>query len=154
MIPAWLGTDAALADDLVGKYGYVLKEMVMEWPFFQTQLDMLEMVLAKADADISARYDAVLVSPELKLMGDRFREQLAKTISAVCKIKGQTELLEKSPEIKQSLDLRHPYTDPLHFLQIELISRHRQGDDVQNDDIKKALLVTIAGIAAGMRNTG
>ena len=154
MIPAWLGTDAALTDDLAGKQGYVLKEMIRDWPFFQSQLDMLEMVLAKADADISARYDAVLVSPELKLMGDRFREQLAKTIGAICKIKGQTELLEHTPEIKQSLDLRHPYTDPLHFLQIELISRHRQGDDTHDNDIKKALLVTIAGIAAGMRNTG
>ena len=128
--------------------------MIREWPFFQSQLDMLEMVLAKADIEISERYDNVLVSPDLKAMGDKFREQLTKLTASVNKIKGQRELLEKSPEIKRTLELRHPYTDPLHFLQIELISRHRHGDGEHNDNVKKALLVTIAGIAAGMRSTG
>lgn len=152
MIPAWLGTDAAFSQELSRKDWFVLKEMSKQWPFFQSQLDMLEMVLAKADAEISERYDEVLVPDHLKPMGDAFRAQLSTLIDNVNKIKEQSELLEKSPEIKQSLDLRHPYTDPLHFLQIELISRHRnQGD---NEKVKKALLVTIAGIAAGMRNTG
>ncbi|MCH7741761.1 MAG: phosphoenolpyruvate carboxylase [Proteobacteria bacterium] len=154
MIPAWLGTDAAFSSELSGKEWFVIKEMIKEWPFFQSQLDMLEMVLAKADIEISERYDNVLVSPDLKAMGDKFRGQLTSLIASVNKIKGQGELLEKLPEIKRSLDLRHPYTDPLHFLQIELISRHRSGDGEHNDKIKKALLVTIAGIAAGMRNTG
>jgi phosphoenolpyruvate carboxylase len=154
MIPAWLGTNDAFSSDLSGKEWFVIKEMIRDWPFFQSQLDMLEMVLAKADLEISERYDSVLVSPELKAMGDRFREQLIGLIASVNKIKGQGELLEKSPEIKRTLDLRHPYTDPLHFLQIELISRHRHGDGEDNDSVKKALLVTIAGIAAGMRNTG
>ncbi|MCZ6502964.1 MAG: phosphoenolpyruvate carboxylase [Gammaproteobacteria bacterium] len=154
MIPAWLGTDAAFSSDLSGKEWFVIKEMIREWPFFQSQLDMLEMVLAKADIEISERYDNVLVSPDLKAMGDKFREQLTKLTASVNKIKGQDELLEKLPEIKRTLELRHPYTDPLHFLQIELISRHRHGDGEHNENVKKALLVTIAGIAAGMRSTG
>jgi len=152
MIPAWLGTDAAFSQEFSRKDWFVLKEMTKEWPFFQSQLDMLEMVLAKADAEISERYDDVLVPDRLKPMGDSFRERLSTLIASVNKILGQSELLEKSPGIRQSLDLRNPYTDPLHFLQIELISRYRHQED--NEKVKKALLITIAGIAAGMRNTG
>jgi phosphoenolpyruvate carboxylase len=152
MIPAWLGTDAAFSQELSRKDWFVLKEMTKEWPFFQSQLDMLEMVLAKADAEISERYDDVLVPDRLKPMGDSFRERLSSLIADVNKIIGQSELLENSPGIRQSLDLRNPYTDPLHFLQIELISRYRHQED--NEKVKKALLITIAGIAAGMRNTG
>ncbi len=160
MIPAWLGTDAAFSQELSGKDWFVLKEMIKEWPFFQSQLDMLEMVLAKTDAEISKQYDEILVPDRLQSMGDEFRARLASLIDSVNRIKEQSGLLESSPEIKQSLDLRHPYTDPLHFLQIELISRYRkleidQGDiQAGSEKIKKALLVTIAGIAAGMRNTG
>ena len=61
-------------------------------------------------------------------------------------------LLENSPDVRQTISLRDPYTDPLHFLQIELISRYRQDD--KDEKVKKALLITIAGIAASMRNTG
>ena len=152
MIPAWLGTDAAFSQDLSGKDWFVMKEMIKEWPFFQSQLDMLEMVLSKADADISKLYDDVLVPERLWPMGDDFRARLKVLIGHVNKIKGQETLLENAPEIKHTLDLRHPYTDPLHFLQIELISRYRTQED--NEKVKKALLITIAGIAAGMRNTG
>jgi phosphoenolpyruvate carboxylase len=111
------------------------------------------MVLCKADAEISERYDETLVSPQLKLMGDSFRSRLAILIDSINRIKNQDILLEGNPEIRQTLDLRHPYTDPLHLLQIELIKRCREesGDMAQ---AHKALLVTIAGIAASMRNTG
>ena len=153
MLPAWLGTDTAFEQKLSSKEINVLKEMLEEWPFFQTQINMLEMVLCKADAEISERYDETLVSPRLKLMGDSFRSRLLKLIGSINKMKNQDMLLEGSPEIRQTLDLRHPYTDPLHLLQIELIKRCREesGDIAQ---AHKALLVTIAGIAASMRNTG
>jgi phosphoenolpyruvate carboxylase len=153
MLPAWLGTDTAFEQELSSKELNVLKEMVEEWPFFQTQINMLEMVLCKADAEISERYDETLVSPKLKLMGDSFRSRLAKLIDSINRLKNQDILLEGNPEIRQTLDLRHPYTDPLHLLQIELIKRCREesGDMAQ---AHKALLVTIAGIAASMRNTG
>lgn len=153
MLPAWLGTDTAFEQKLSSKEVNVLKEMFEEWPFFQTQINMLEMVLCKADAEISERYDETLVSPKLKLMGDSFRSRLVKLINSINRMKNQDMLLEGSPEIRQTLELRHPYTDPLHLLQIELIKRCREesGDMAQ---AHKALLVTIAGIAASMRNTG
>ena len=154
MLPAWLGTDTALATELSTKEWHVIREMIDDWPFFQTQINMLEMVLCKADAEISERYDETLVSPELKVLGDSFRARLAGLIASVNKIKNQQVLLEKNPDIRQTLDLRHPYTDPLHLLQIELIKRCRENNPGDLEQAHKALLITIAGIAASMRNTG
>jgi len=153
MLPAWLGTDVALEQHLSGRDLHVLKEMVADWPFFQTQLDMLEMVLSKADAEIAGEYDAVLVTPELQEFAARFRTRMLRLIEIVNMLKNQQTLLEHAPEIRQSIDLRNPYTDPLQFLQIELLRRSRTFDQAR-EMVDKALLVTIAGIAASMRNTG
>lgn len=154
MLPAWLGTDTALEEELTGKDVHILREMIEEWPFFQTQIDMLEMVLSKADTEIATRYDESLVPDNLQDMGAEFRRRLDQLINKVNEIKGQSELLEKNPEIRRTLDLRHPYTDPLHLLQIELIKRCRNSESSEREEAHKALLVTIAGIAASMRNTG
>jgi len=154
MLPAWLGTDEAFAKNFSGRAVYVLKEMLADWPFFRTQLDMLEMVLSKADADISQHYDSELVEESLMEMGNDFRKRMSSLVSFINELKGQTCLLENSPTIQRSLELRHPYTDPLHFLQIELLSRSRKNPQTGKANIDKALLITIAGIAAGMRNTG
>lgn len=153
MLPAWLGTDAAFEQHMTGKDLYVLKEMIAEWPFFQTQLNMLEMVLSKADADIAAEYDRALVAPELREFAERFRRRMADLIKTINSLKGQDELMSANPEFKRSLELRHPYTDPLQFLQVELMRRSRLSEN-SNEQVDKALLVTIAGIAASMRNTG
>ncbi|MBC79669.1 MAG: phosphoenolpyruvate carboxylase [Gammaproteobacteria bacterium] len=152
MIPAWLGTNAALATKFSTKDKFVIKEMMSEWPFFQAQMDLLEMVLTKADAEIAQHYDEMLVPENLLYFGARFQQQLTSLIENVNQIKEQHILLEHAPEVRRTIDLRDPYTDPLHFLQIELISRHRM--DNSNERVKKALLITIAGIAASMRNTG
>ena len=154
MLPAWLGTDTAFNERLTGKERHIMHEMIEEWPFFQTQVNMLEMVLSKADAEISERDGLHLVPEHLQSLGKELRQRLTSLIDRVNEIKNQTELLEKSPEIKQTLDLRHPYTDPLHLLQIELIKRCRESNTGQLEGAHKALLVTIAGIAASMRNTG
>lgn len=160
MLPAWLGTDAAFGEKFGGKDLHTLREMIAEWPFFQSQLDMLEMVLSKVDADIARQYDEALVTPELQVMGEELRVRMLGLIDNVNSLKSQDHLLESSPEIRRTLELRHPYTDPLHFLQIELMARGRQASaadphaDAVDPFVDKALLVTIAGIAAGMRNTG
>ncbi|MFT7132764.1 MAG: phosphoenolpyruvate carboxylase [Cyclobacteriaceae bacterium] len=160
MLPAWLGTDTAFGEEFGGKDLHTLREMIAEWPFFQSQLDMLEMVLSKVDADIARQYDAALVAPELQVMGEDLRVRMLGLIDNVNSLKSQGHLLESSPEIRRTLELRHPYTDPLHFLQIELMARGRQASaadphaDAVDPFVDKALLVTIAGIAAGMRNTG
>lgn len=110
------------------------------------------MVLTKADAEIAQHYDEVLVPDSLLHFGERFQRELTSLIENVNQIKEQNILLEHAPDVRRTIDLRDPYTDPLHFLQIELISRYRMDDS--NERVKKALLITIAGIAASMRNTG
>ena len=154
MIPAWLGSDAAFNQQFTGKDSHTLKEMIEEWPFFQSYLGMLEMVLSKADIEISEDYDSSLVNESLQAIGQDFHGRLTNLIENINKLKGQSSLLEKHPEIQRTIDLRNPYTDPLHFLQIELLTRSRKAGQEELEKINKALLVTIAGIAASMRNTG
>lgn len=154
MLHAWLGTSKALESYNTPERLSILQEMLDNWPFFKTQIDMLERILAMADIEISNDYDSVLVSPELHHMADLFTRELDNLISLINRIKRQDRLLASTPEITASLAVRNTYTDPLHFLQMELISRRREHAKNTSVVINKALLVTIAGIAAGMRSIG
>jgi phosphoenolpyruvate carboxylase len=115
---------------------------------------MLEMVLAKADADLARRYDERLVDAELKPLGEDLRDRLSQAISAVLGLTGQPELLAHSPETLESFSLRNTYLDPLHLMQVELLARSRQQQNPLDSPLEQALLVSVAGIAAGLRNTG
>ena len=112
---------------------------------------MLEMVYAKADGELSAYYDESLVSAELAFIGEQLRGQLASDAATVLAIKGSEQLLADQPWTAESIRLRNIYTDPLNFLQAELLKRNREREEPQ---LERAIMVTIAGIAAGMRNTG
>ena len=112
---------------------------------------MLEMVFAKADAGLSAYYDELLVPEELQGIGLRLREQLRSDTETVLSIHNSNSLVSGQPWAVESMRLRNIYTDPLNFLQAELLQRNRQAQDEQ---LERAIMVTIAGIAAGMRNTG
>jgi phosphoenolpyruvate carboxylase len=153
MLHAWLGTSKALESYSDPTSLAKRQEMINEWPFFRTQIDMLERVLAMADVEISNDYDSILVNPELHQTAHSFKDELQKLIKLINLIKNQDELLISTPEMNASLAVRNTYTDPLHFLQMELISRRRDQADNRSDVIDEALLVTIAGIAAGMRST-
>lgn len=151
MLPAWLGAGVALQSAIDRGQAPLLQEMVTEWPFFAVRLSMLEMVFAKAEADLSAYYDARLVSPPLRGIGDRLRQQLRQDQETVLGLLESDELLKQQPWIRESLQLRNFYTDPLNYLQAELLLRHR---DAPEAHLERAIMVTIAGVAAGMRNTG
>ena len=133
--------------------GELLRDMAAHWPFFATRLSMLEMVFAKTDAGLSAYYDESLVPPELQAIGTGLRAQLARDTATVLEIRGVSSLLEGEPWIRESLQLRNIYTDPLNMLQAELLQRNRREPD-PDPVLERAIMVTIAGIAAGMRNTG
>jgi len=150
-LPAWLGAGEALTTLLEEDSGKQLREMARDWPFFRSLLDLFEMVLAKADADIAAYYDRVLVPDELRPLGQDLRASLRRTISAVLAAKGESMLLAGQADLRRSIELRNPYVDPLNLLQAELLRRTRATEDPRLGD---ALLVTVNGIAAGMRNTG
>lgn len=151
MLPAWLGSDTAL--DEAGKNGDLprMREMYQQWPFFTSYVDMLEMVLSKTDSDISEVYEARLVAEELKALGNSLRSRLHRAVDMVLQLKQIEELLEHDPVLKRSIDLRNPYIDPLHYLQAELLHRDRNKPD---NRMEKALMITMAGISAGMQNTG
>jgi len=154
MLPAWLGSDEALNTAINNGHLNELQTMYRQWPFFRTYIDMLEMVLSKSDKGIAYYYESRLVESELQPLGSQLRSRLEKIRDLVLKLKEQQELLENNIALQQSLSVRDPYTDPLHYLQAELLYRERQDQDVISDEVETALKVTMAGIAAGMRNTG
>ncbi len=154
MLPAWLGWEAALENALARGDGERLAQMREHWPFFRTRIDMLEMVLAKADMDIARLYDQRLVSAELLPLGARLRDLLSQCCAVVLGLTGQSQLLAHSPETLEFISLRNTYLDPLHQLQAELLARSREREASLDSPLEQALLVTVAGIAAGLRNTG
>ena len=154
MLPAWLGSDAAIGQALEDGRESLLNEMIRDWPFFRTHIDMLEMVLAKADLRIVSYYEQKLVEPDLRPLGETLRERLRTCVTHVNQLKGQSELLTEQPDFAHSMKVRNTYTDPLHYLQAELLQRDRDAEGRVPGNVEKAMKVTMAGIAAGMRNTG
>jgi len=154
MLPAWLGWETALSNALARGQGELLAQMREQWPFFRTRIDMLEMVLAKADAQIAEAYDQRLVQPDLLPLGAQLRDLLSQSCQVVLSLTGQPVLLAHSPETLEFISLRNTYLDPLHRLQAELLARSRSRQAALDSPLEQALLVTVAGIAAGLRNTG
>jgi phosphoenolpyruvate carboxylase len=112
---------------------------------------MLDMVYAKSNSVINALYDDTLVEPELRELGARLRHQLSSDIASVQRILQVDTLMANDPWGLESIGLRNVYTAPLNLVQIELLRRIREGGD---ESVQRALMVSIAGVAAGMRNTG
>ncbi|HDS1801330.1 TPA: phosphoenolpyruvate carboxylase [Pseudomonas putida] len=154
MLPAWLGWETALSNALARGQSELLAQMREQWPFFRTRIDMLEMVLAKADAQIAEAYDERLVQPHLLPLGAHLRDLLSQSCQVVLGLTGQQVLLAHSPETLEFISLRNTYLDPLHRLQAELLARSRSREAALDSPLEQALLVTVAGIAAGLRNTG
>ena len=153
IIPGWYGFGAALeAAEKSGKWE-LLREMSSEWRFLQTLVSNIEMALAKTDMEIAARYVRELVDPSLHHVFDDIREEHQRTVSLVKRLTGQTELLERLPVLQRTLKVREPYIDPLNHLQVQLLSRLRKGDE-QDPLLRRSLLLSINGIAAGLKNTG
>lgn len=151
MLPAWLGAKEGL-EAAIEKYGKAtLQSMSQQWPFFRARLEMLEMVFCKADLWLSEMYDASLVTSEYQDLGKELRDNLQSAIELVRELAPESSLLSQQPWIRESIALRNPYTDPLNLLQIELLKRAREET---KHDIDLALMITMTGIAAGMRNTG
>jgi phosphoenolpyruvate carboxylase len=154
MLPAWLGSDEALQKAVDSGEEAVLRDMLQTWPFFETYVDMLEMVLSKVDTDIATYYEERLVDASMHQLGKSLRQRAVTVTGLLNYLKGQQELLRDNPVFRHSLTVRNPYTDPLHYLQVELLARDRAESEVNKETVERALKVTMAGVAAGMRNTG
>ncbi|MFK7732061.1 MAG: phosphoenolpyruvate carboxylase [Pseudomonadales bacterium] len=151
VLPAWLGAGRAMAKAIDSGHGELLRTMRDQWPFFATRLSMLEMVFAKSDAGLSAYYDKRLVEEANRSIGEQLRQQLASDTDVVLRLAEHDSLLIDQPWALTTIGLRNVYTDPLNVLQVELLQRNREAPDAV---LAQGIMVTIAGIAAGLRNTG
>ncbi len=150
MLPGWYGVGQAIA-------GFedkgLLAEMAEGWPLFAATLANMEMVLAKSDMGIAERYAGLVEDEKLgaRIFG-RIRGDWQTTHDCLLQVTGQSRLLEKHPTLDASIRLRLPYIEPLNLLQIELMRRHRAGDE--DPRIGEGILLSINAIATGLRNSG
>ncbi|ENO93310.1 phosphoenolpyruvate carboxylase, partial [Thauera sp. 28] len=160
MLPGWYGFGSAVqallarqpADGLA-----LLQRMNREWPFFQTLLSNMDMVLAKTDLAIASRYAELVKDAALReAIFGRIRAEHQATVEAVLKITGQAALLDGNPLLKRSIRNRFPYLDPLNHVQVELLRRHREAAAAAGSDerTRNGIHISINGIAAGLRNSG
>lgn len=150
MLPGWYGVGQALASF---KDRGLLREMATGWPLFASTLANLEMVLAKSDMGVAARYAELVEDRDLAdAIFPRIREGWQQTHDQLLEITRQTRLLEKHPALETSIRLRLPYIEPLNLLQVELLKRHRAGET--DPKIEQGILLSINAIATALRNSG
>ena len=155
IIPGWFGVGSGLAAAVEAGESETLADMYQRWPFFRTFLANVEMTLAKTDLDITRDYVSQLAPEHLWPILDVIIEEFELTKRGILALTGEASLLDSRPLLQRTLNTRHDYLRPIHALQVELLKRSR-GDRAADDDpdLRRALLITINGIAAGMRNTG
>jgi len=152
LLPGWYGLGTAL-DRATERYGAApLGEMARDWPFLRALLDDVEMVLATADLAIAARYARLAGN-----VGDRYfpliRTEFDRTVANVLALKRETALLDSDPALQRSILLRNPYVDPMSLLQVDLLERWRAAGR-PDDEVFRALLASVRGIAQGLQSTG
>jgi len=156
MLPGWYGFGTAVEEVMARRDNTgieLLRGMYQEWPFFRTLLSNMDMLLAKSDISIASRYAELVTDVDLResIFG-RIQEEWHRTVRYLLAITGQSELLEANPALSRSLRNRSPYIDPLNHLQVELLKRYRAGET--DEKTRRAILLTLNGIAAGLRNSG
>lgn len=152
LLPGWYGLGTAL-ERAVARHGeQTMREMVSDWPFCKAMVDDVEMVLAKADLGIAARY-AALTGELMALFFPIIRAEFDRTVELVLRLKGSHTLLDEDPALQRAVRLRNPYVDPMSLLQVNLLTRWRAAGR-PDDELFRALLATVRGIAQGLQNTG
>lgn len=159
LFPAWYAAGTGLQSFYQGKEENmkVLQDMYNNYPFFSTLIDTVQMAVAKADMNISKQYTYMVKDEEVRnrIVG-LIKEEYKLTKDLLLKVTGQQEILDNVPVIQESIRLRNPYVDPLSYLQVQLLAELRELREQDGDDAEllREVLLTINGIAAGLRNTG
>ena len=149
MLPGWYGVGSALVEGDPA----LLADMAEGWPLFAATLANMEMVLAKSDMDVAARYAELVVDQGLRdPIFARIKGEWTRTHDALLRVTGQSRLLEHHPALDASIRLRLPYIEPLNLLQIELLKRHRAGET--DARVEEGILLSINAIATALRNSG
>ncbi|TXK79128.1 phosphoenolpyruvate carboxylase [Paenibacillus sp. N3.4] len=159
LLPAWYAAGTGLQSFYQGQDQNLetLKEMYENWSFFRSMIDNLQMALAKADLQIAKEYGHLVKESAIaERIFNLIREEYELTSSIILQITGQQEILDNVPVIQESIRLRNPYVDPLSYMQVELLIELRALRENNEDDaiLLREVLLTINGIAAGLRNTG
>ena len=155
-LPGWYGVGSALRSFLGEQPGALelLRDMYKRWPFWSTFVDNVQMILAKADMTIARLYaDLAADQVAASRIFDRIAAEYRETVAAVCRITGQSELLERSPILLRSIQRRNPYVDPLSFLQLVALKQLR-AEAEPHEELVTCVLESISGIASGLKNTG
>lgn len=160
VITGWMGVGTAI-EQFIERHGdageALLRDMRARWPFFATLLSNVEMVMAKADFDVAEHYARTLGNGDQDLgTFNRLRDEFNRTVASVNRLSGHERLLDDTPVLQRSIALRNPYVDALSFLQVDLLGRIRDlpDDDPEYAETLEAILRSINGVAAGLRNTG
>jgi phosphoenolpyruvate carboxylase len=153
ILPGWYGLGAAL-ERAREEYGPdLLKEMDRDWPFFGATLSNAELALTKADSQIAERYIQLVEPVEMRdRIWGQIREEYDRTARMILEITGQQRLLDREPVLQRSIERRNPYVDPLSFIQLDLLRRLQT--EGESDQLVRAVLLAVNGIANGLKNTG
>jgi len=164
-LPGWYGLGSALSRYAEKSPAHLsrLQRMYREWPFFTTTLDNAQISLVKADMTIARKYATLVRNSDIRerIFG-QIEAEYERTVSSICRISGMTALLDSNPVLQRSIRLRNPYIDPISYLQIEFLRRFRElpantNDEqieAQRSELLSAVLLSINGVAAGLKNTG
>lgn len=152
MVPGWLGINAGLSAAIEQAGIGVLRGMYAEWPWFESLLDDVETMLARADMGVAAFYQQ-LARPEHARFARVLEGEYRATVEKVLSIKEQAQLLDSEPTLQRLIRLRNPYVDPLHLAQVDLLQRWREGGR-QDRELQDALIASVSGISQGLQASG
>jgi phosphoenolpyruvate carboxylase len=153
IVPGWYGVGSGLAAARASGLAGAIDDMYRNWPFFSAFISNVEMTLAKTDLRLARRYVETLVPPELWPVCELIEAEHDRTVEHVLATTGSERLLDDQPVLQRTLAVRETYLDPINTLQIALLKRFRESAEPE-PLLQRALLLTVNGIAAGLRNTG